>query len=69
MTAPDRLLDYAAISERSGIARATLRAYHSRGLLPEPDVMLAHLPRWRTSTIEAWLATRPGKPGRPVGLA
>lgn len=52
------LLGYKEISELSGVGAATLRNYRRRGYMPEPDVMLADRPRWRSSTIEKWMRMR-----------
>lgn len=67
------LLDYRAISERTGIAVTTLRQYRKLanrhraqgdprpGDLPEPDQVLGQTPVWEDATVEAWLAARPGR--------
>lgn len=52
------LLGYREIAEQSGVGEATLRNYRRRGYMPEPDVMLADRPRWRSSTIQKWLHLR-----------
>jgi len=54
----DPLIDYKEIAERTGVGVATLRNYRRRGYMPEPDVMLADRPRWRTSTIQNWMRLR-----------
>ncbi len=57
----DELLDYAEVAAITGHSAATLRGYRAAGRMPEPDVMLADRPRWRSATITAWLADRPGR--------
>ena len=54
----DPLLGYREIAEQTGVREATLRNYRRRGYMPEPDVMLADRPRWRTSTIAHWIRMR-----------
>ena len=50
-------------------ARANRRSGTSKpGDMPEPDRIFGRSPAWRRSTIEAWLASRPGQGaggGRP----
>lgn len=52
------LLGYREIAELSGVGEATLRNYRRRGYLPEPDVMLADRPRWRSATVQKWMRLR-----------
>lgn len=62
------LLGYAEIAALAGVEAATLRKYRQQGYLPEPDELVApDRPRWKRSTVEAWLDSRPGRgaPGRP----
>ena len=58
MEEEEELLGYKEISARTGVGEGTLRNYRRRGYLPEPDVMLADRPRWRSSTIERWVRLR-----------
>ncbi|EIV94725.1 hypothetical protein FraQA3DRAFT_4504 [Frankia sp. QA3] len=61
----DPLIGYAGIAEMAGIKTSTLRSYRAQGRLPEPDdASVPDRPRWRTSTITAWLASRPGRGAR-----
>ncbi|OHV20988.1 MarR family transcriptional regulator [Parafrankia soli] len=61
----DPLIGYAEISGLAGIKASTLRGYRAQGRLPEPDnTEVSDRPRWRTSTITAWLANRPGRGAR-----
>ena len=62
----DPLLGYREMAERAGIKPGTLRNYRHQGRLPPPDdESVPDRPRWRASTFEAWMATRPGHGGRP----
>jgi predicted DNA-binding transcriptional regulator AlpA len=64
----DGPLSYEEVAAITGLTAATLRFYRSKGLLPEPDASpVPDRPRWRRSTIDNWLANRPGRgaPGRP----
>ncbi len=61
-------LDTTAAAERIGVTVESLRQYRSRepkhasrAAFPEPDAMLAGHPAWLPATIDAWLASRPGK--------
>jgi predicted DNA-binding transcriptional regulator AlpA len=68
-------LDTAAAADRIGVTEATLRQYRSREAkhptrppFPYPDALLAGHPAWLSSTVDAWMASRPGKGkggGRP----
>lgn len=51
------LMDYAAISQLTGIDAAVLRLYASRGKLPKPDYKVSQSPGWLPETIEAWMST------------
>lgn len=51
------LLDYAAISERTGLKPDVLRLWKSRDKMPQPDYMIAQSPGWLPATIDAWIAT------------
>lgn len=62
----NRLIDYTEMAERAGVTPATMRSYRNknpgrRGTpLPEPDAepVPGH-PRWKVSTFETWMASRP----------
>jgi hypothetical protein len=47
---------------RAGVAASTWRSYVSRGQAPSADERdeWGH-PRWNESTVDYWLATRPGQ--------
>ena len=65
---PVRHLGLAALAERAGITRGTAARYQSEGRLPAPDIILVEGAReargWLPATIDAWLATRPGRGAR-----
>lgn len=62
-----RYLSLSDIAERIGVVYGTVQGYSSRGLLPDPDVLVGlgdHPIRgWSAETIDTWNANRPG-PGR-----
>lgn len=55
------LLDVRRLAERLDVKVSTVRAYRSRGLLPEPDEWFGRSPVWTPGAIEAWIAARPGQ--------
>lgn len=70
----DPFLDTDRVGERAGVAAGTIRTYLKRsrkriekGLplraadLPLPDETAQRSPLWRTSVIDAWLSSRPGR--------
>ena len=61
-------LGTAAVAERAGLAVPTVRSYIRKGLLPDADVIIATpsgpLRGWAPETIDAWLASRPGRGAR-----
>jgi hypothetical protein len=64
----DELLGHKQIAEMIGVQPDSVRGYRRHGLIPEPDdLSVPDRPRWRRSTIEAWIPTRRGMgaPGRP----
>jgi predicted DNA-binding transcriptional regulator AlpA len=61
----DPLLSLLQMAELAGIRPGTLRKYRSEGRLPAPDnTDVPGRPRWRRSTFDAWMATRPGRGAR-----
>ncbi len=52
------LIGLAGIADQTGLQRSTVHMYHSRGLLPDPDVEVDGRPLWNRDTIAAWEATR-----------
>ncbi len=61
-------LGTAAVAERAGLAVATVRSYILKGLIPPADVVISTpngpLRGWSIDTIDAWLASRPGRGAR-----
>lgn len=61
-------LGTAAVAERAGLAVATIRSYILKDLMPEADVLITTpsgpLRGWSPETIDAWLASRPGRGAR-----
>lgn len=49
------VLSMREVAERAGLAEQTVRAYRSRGQMPEPDVMIGTTPGWLADTIDAWI--------------
>ncbi|WP_200931313.1 hypothetical protein [Frankia sp. R43] len=59
-SAEDPLVGYQEMAQRAGVTPATLRRYRRLRQLPAPDdASVPSQPRWRRSTFESWLATRP----------
>ena len=65
---PTEYLGTAAVAQRVGLAVATVRSYILKGLLPDADVVITTpsgpLRGWSPETIDAWLASRPGRGAR-----
>lgn len=57
--------DFAA---RTGLAVATIRSYMRKGLIPPADIVISTpagpLRGWAPETIDAWMASRPGRGAR-----
>lgn len=65
-------LDIAAIAERLGVKPASVQTYHTRAGrnrragtpqawdMPEPDARFGGAPVWLVSTVDVWIAARPG---------
>ena len=70
---PTSILALVSLIERfsrgKGITVETARTYGKQGRLPAPDVLVGLGDKaargWTAATIDAWLAARPGKGGRP----
>ncbi|EFC81171.1 hypothetical protein FrEUN1fDRAFT_5700 [Parafrankia sp. EUN1f] len=59
-SAEDPLVGYQEMAQRAGVTPATLRRYRRLRQLPAPDdASVPSQPRWRRSTFESWLETRP----------
>lgn len=65
---PTEYLGTAAVAERTGLAVATVRSYILKNLMPEADAIITTpsgpLRGWAPETIDAWLASRPGRGAR-----
>lgn len=48
----------------AGLQASTWDAYVTRGYAPEPDGRLGNQRWWYRSTVETWMATRPGRGAR-----
>lgn len=56
----------AEVGSHLGIAPRSVARYRVRDAsFPAPDGKLGVTPWWYPATIEAWQATRQGRPGRP----
>lgn len=55
------MTDIAFLANKS---RGTIGALKAKGYLPDPDGVIAGQPVWHRSTVDAWLASRPGYGGR-----
>lgn len=67
---PDPLLTYTEIAKLTGISAPTLRNYRADGYMPEPDDLPVNdRPQWRKSTIDTWMANRPGRGRRRPKLS
>lgn len=70
----DELIEVGELVGMSEIARlinvnvTAVRAYRSRGILPEPLLVLGVGPIWRRSDIIDWAASRPGKGRRRAAV-
>lgn len=61
-TSLDALLSRAQVQAAlGGITGRGLSKYIAGGEFPRPDTYLGKYPRWRTSTVNAWIAARCGK--------
>lgn len=56
--AKDLPVSFDGIAEITGLTRATVKNYHARGRLPEPEGHLGGVPWWWTTSIRAWDAER-----------
>jgi predicted DNA-binding transcriptional regulator AlpA len=68
----DPLLSYAEIAQHTGVGVRTLRNYRAGNAtsvpLPEPDdLTFPDRPRWKRSSIDAWMASRRGQGWRKGG--
>ena len=61
MVEVSELVSMTEIAAMIGVNVTAVRSYRSRGILPEPLVMLGCGPVWRRSDIIDWQSSRPGK--------
>lgn len=58
-------LGMTAIAEHTGLSVNTLKSYLRKDLLPAPDAVIesptGHIRGWKESTIDNWMASRPGR--------
>lgn len=69
----DDLFDYETLSDYMDVSVPVLRKYLSNARtnraaginhpadMPEPDMVIGRSPAWWQSTVDEWLAARPGK--------
>lgn len=57
----DQYLGPAGVAARIGVAPATVRGYAAQGKMPPADVKIDANSGWSEETIEAWIASRPGR--------
>lgn len=61
-------LGAANFAARAGLAAATIRSYMRKDLIPPADVIITTpagpLRGWAPETIDAWMASRPGRGAR-----
>lgn len=58
-------LNSSEVAQVTGLQQATWNGYASRGQAPPAERVDCGIKQWRRTTIEAWDANRPRKPGRP----
>lgn len=61
----DRMLDSEAVAKMAKMRARTVANYLARGRMPAPTIRLGGSPLWCRPVIMRWLATRPGRVGRP----
>lgn len=65
MNALQDILTIGQIAEVSGVALGTVKSLRSRGYLPAPDGKVGRQDVWHITTVDRWLASRPGH-GHPI---
>jgi predicted DNA-binding transcriptional regulator AlpA len=53
---PDRLLNLGDVADRLNISRRTAERMRSGKQLPDADVKIGIMPRWKSETIAAWIS-------------
>lgn len=68
-----KLLDLAGVADHLGVTYKTVRSYHGGAMrrraagtakpgdMPAPDEHFGRTPVWKATTIDRWLAQRPGQ--------
>ena len=56
-----RYMSRTDIAKYLGVSRDTAKEYR----LPPPDVVVGDRHGWARETVDAWVAARPGRTGRP----
>ena len=64
-----RVLDLRAFADRCSLRPATVNSYRSRGLLPEPQMVIAGTPLWSEPVVGHWLDEREASSGRLDGVS
>jgi excisionase family DNA binding protein len=54
-SAIDPMLTVDAVAKLLAISRRTAERMRSSGKLPQPDLRIGRLPRWKPETIRAWI--------------
>lgn len=49
------------LADKLGIKRGSVHRYRTRGDIPQPDEYVGRTPLWKETSIETWLAERPGQ--------
>lgn len=57
----DEPVDLAGFAALTGLTLQTVRTYRKDGRLPEPEGTFGKVAWWYSSTVQVWLATRPGR--------
>jgi len=52
----ESLLSVNEVAAALGCVRRTLERLRSTGAFPKPDLQVGRCPRWKASTINAWIA-------------
>lgn len=63
----DARVTTAGAAELLGVSPGTVASYAARGIMPAPSSCdcCGYGPTWSRAELLAWMATRPGKGGRP----
>lgn len=61
---PEAQVSVGELSASTGLKPTTLSNYARRGYMPAPDGHVGRTPWWWKSTVDTWLANRPGQAWR-----